>query len=184
MTEVLFYHLEAQPLERVLPVLLEKTIQLDRGFACAYNALGVALARMNRQKEARAAFESAASLTPEWALPPYQIASQLIAAGDLSKAVPYLEKAVAYSPGVLGTRWSLVRVYRLLKRTSQAEREAAELIRINPNYAPVYTELGLAYAADGKFAQAAEALDTYVMLAPNFADANEVRALADRLRKR
>lgn len=30
MTEVLFYHLEAQPLERVLPTLLEKT--LERGW--------------------------------------------------------------------------------------------------------------------------------------------------------
>ena len=30
MTEVLFYHLESQPLERVLPVLLEKT--LERGW--------------------------------------------------------------------------------------------------------------------------------------------------------
>ena len=27
MTEVLFYHLESQPLERVLPVLLEKTVE-------------------------------------------------------------------------------------------------------------------------------------------------------------
>jgi DNA polymerase III subunit chi len=30
MTEVLFYHLESQPLERVIPVLLEKT--LERGW--------------------------------------------------------------------------------------------------------------------------------------------------------
>lgn len=30
MTEVLFYHLENQPLERVIPVLLEKT--LERGW--------------------------------------------------------------------------------------------------------------------------------------------------------
>ncbi|MEO6015535.1 MAG: DNA polymerase III subunit chi [Devosia sp.] len=30
MTEILFYHLESQPLERVLPVLLEKT--LERGW--------------------------------------------------------------------------------------------------------------------------------------------------------
>lgn len=33
MTEVLFYHLEQQPLERVLPVLLEKT--LERGWKAA-----------------------------------------------------------------------------------------------------------------------------------------------------
>ena len=30
MTDILFYHLERQPLERVLPMLLEKT--LERGW--------------------------------------------------------------------------------------------------------------------------------------------------------
>ncbi|HEX4297004.1 MAG TPA: DNA polymerase III subunit chi, partial [Devosia sp.] len=30
MSEILFYHLEAQPLERALPLLLEKT--LERGW--------------------------------------------------------------------------------------------------------------------------------------------------------
>ena len=36
MTEVLFYHLENQPLERVIPVLLEKT--LERGWTAVVEA--------------------------------------------------------------------------------------------------------------------------------------------------
>ena len=36
MTEILFYHLEAQPLERVIPVLLEKT--LERGWRAVVEA--------------------------------------------------------------------------------------------------------------------------------------------------
>ena len=36
MTEILFYHLELQPLERVLPVLLEKT--LERGWRAVVEA--------------------------------------------------------------------------------------------------------------------------------------------------
>ncbi len=36
MTEVLFYHLERQPLERVLPVLLERS--LERRWRCAVQA--------------------------------------------------------------------------------------------------------------------------------------------------
>ncbi len=36
MTEVLFYHLESQPLERVIPVLLEKT--LERGWKAVVEA--------------------------------------------------------------------------------------------------------------------------------------------------
>ena len=36
MTEILFYHLEAQPLEKVLPVLLEKS--LERGWSAIVEA--------------------------------------------------------------------------------------------------------------------------------------------------
>ena len=36
MTEILFYHLETQPLERVLPVLIEKS--LDRGWSVVVEA--------------------------------------------------------------------------------------------------------------------------------------------------
>src|SRR5580704_9532050 len=48
---------------------LESSLKIDPRFACAYNALGVALSRMKRHKEARVAFEREAELTPERALP-------------------------------------------------------------------------------------------------------------------
>ncbi|MBZ5625211.1 MAG: caspase family protein [Acidobacteriia bacterium] len=165
-------------------VTLETAIRRDLGFACAYNALGVALARLNRPKEARQAFETASRLTPEWALPPFQIASQLIASGDLERARPYLEKAVAFNPRSVGTRWSLLHLERLLGRMGEVERQGAELIRLDPNYAPTYLELGQAYEAGRNFAKAVEAYDTYTLLAPNFADTNAVRNRADRLRSR
>jgi tetratricopeptide (TPR) repeat protein len=165
-------------------VTLESSLKLDPGFACSYNALGVALERINRPKESRQAFEMAAKLTPEWALPPFQIASQLIAAGDLGKAQPYLEKAVAYNPRSVGTRWSLLHLDRLLGRIADVERQAAELIRLDPNYAPTYVELGQAYEAARNFSKAVDAYDAYTLLAPNFADTNSVRERADRLRAR
>jgi tetratricopeptide (TPR) repeat protein len=70
---------------------LENALKLDPQFACAYNALDVVYGRMGRPQEARQAFENAARPTPEWALPPFQIASQLIAGGDNGRALPYLE---------------------------------------------------------------------------------------------
>ena len=137
---------------------------------------------INRPKDARKAFEQAAKLTPEWALPPFQIASQLIASGELARALPYLKQAVAFNPRSVGNRWSLLHLDRLLRHTADAERDAAELIRLDPNYAPTYTELGLVYEADRNVAKALEAYDTYVLLAPNFVDADGVRARAARLR--
>lgn len=163
---------------------LQESLKRDSQFACAYNALGVALSRLGRKKEARQAFETASKLTPEWALPPFQIALQLIASGDLNKARPYLEHAVEYNPRSVAPRWNLLHVDRLLRRNTDVERQATELIRLNPNYAPAYLELGLAYEADRNFAKAAEAYDTYVLLAPNFADSNAVRSRADSIRPR
>jgi Flp pilus assembly protein TadD len=163
-------------------VTLEATLKRDARFACAYNALGVALGRVNRAKESRDAFEMAAKLTPEWGLPPFQIASQLVAAGTPAKAVPYLEKAVAFNPRSVTNRWNLVHVLRLAGNAPRAEKEAAELIRLDPNYAPSYLELGQIYEAMGNAAKAAVTYDTYVLLAPNYADSNDVRSRASRLR--
>jgi Flp pilus assembly protein TadD len=161
---------------------LQESLRRDPKFACAQNALGVALGRLGRGPEARQAFEAAARLTPEWALPPFQIASQLITAGKLREALPYLEDSVKYNPRSAGTRWNLLRLNRLLGRPADAERVGLELLKLNPTYAPAYIELGQTYELAGNSAKAAEAYDTYLLLAPNFADSTEVRARAERIR--
>ena len=163
---------------------LRQSLRRDSQFACAQNALGVALDRLNRKAEARQAFERAARLTPEWGLPPFEIASQLIAAGQLRDALPHLENAVKYNPRSVGTRWSLLRLNRLLGRPAEAERAGLELLKLNPNYAPAYMELGLTYEAEGNLTKAGEAYDLYLLLAPNYADSSEVRSRAERIRAR
>jgi uncharacterized caspase-like protein/tetratricopeptide (TPR) repeat protein len=163
-------------------VMLENSIKRDARFACAYNALGVALDRINRPKESRQAFETAARLTPEWGLPPFQIAQQLVTAGETGKAVPYLEKSVAYDPRSVVNRWNLAHVLRLSGNAARAEREALELIKLDPNYPPAYLELGQAREILGSAARAAEAYDSYLLLAPNYAATEDVRARVARLR--
>ncbi|HEY2016521.1 MAG TPA: caspase family protein [Bryobacteraceae bacterium] len=163
-------------------VTLERSLKLDPRFACAYNAMGVALAGINRMKESRQSFETAAKLTPEWGLPPFQIASQLVAAGEPAKALPYLKQAVAYNPRSVGNRWSLMHLDRILGHAADAIRDGAALIQMDPNYAPAYVELGLAYEAERNFAKAAEAYEAYLLLAPNFSDSAGVRERVSRLR--
>lgn len=163
---------------------LDHVLKLDPNFACAYNALGVAMGRLGRKKQARAAFEKAAVLTPEWALPPFEIGSQLIAAGELANARPYLIKAVQYNPASSGNRWALLHLDRSLGRIRDAITDANDLIRLNPNYAPTYVELGLAYEASGEYGKAAAAFDAYLLLAPNFADSNAVRTHVEQIRGR
>jgi tetratricopeptide (TPR) repeat protein len=161
---------------------LNRSLSIDSEFACSHNALGVALTRLNRMKEARTAFEKAAQLTPAWALPPLQIAQQLINTGDLRGALPYLEQAAKLNPRAIGIQWSLARGYRLLGRGPDFERAANATIAIDRNYAPIYTELGLYFESRREFAKAAQAFDAYLLLAPNFADSAEVRRHVQRNR--
>jgi uncharacterized caspase-like protein/tetratricopeptide (TPR) repeat protein len=163
---------------------LQQVLQRDPDFACAHNALGVALGRLNRPEESRRAFETAARLAPEWALPHFQIASQHIARGEHRQAQALLEKAVKLHPLSVLNRWHLMRVHRLTGRLEDVERDAAELIRLDANYAPTYLELARAREAAGTFTRAAEAYDSYLLLAPNFADSDDVRQRVQQIRDR
>jgi uncharacterized caspase-like protein len=161
---------------------LNQSLAIDADFACSYNALGVALSRMGRAAESRQAFEQAARLTPEWALPPLEIARQHINAGDLRDAVPYLEKAARLHPQSIGILWSLARVHRLLGNAQDFARAANATIALDRNYAPIYSELGFFWEAAGDRAKAAQAYDSYLLLAPNFSDSGEVRKRIQEIR--
>jgi Flp pilus assembly protein TadD len=162
---------------------LRQSLKLDPTFACSYNALGVSLQRQARIPEARAAFDQARKLTPNWALPPLQIAQLLIAANEPAKARPFLEEATRLFPKSVGLQWSLARLNRVLKRPEAFLTAANAAIAINPNYAPIYAELGAFHESNGDAAKAAQAYDTYLTLAPNFADSNQVRERVQQLRR-
>ena len=161
---------------------LNRSLAIDPDFACSHNALGVALSRTGRNADARTAFETAAKLTPAWALPPLQIAQQLINSGDLRGAVPHLENAVKLNPKASGIAWSLARVHRLLGNAQDFARAANATIAIDRNYAPIYAELGQYYEAARDTARAAQAYDTYLLLAPNFTESAEVRKRVQAIR--
>jgi tetratricopeptide (TPR) repeat protein len=148
---------------------------VDSGFACAYNALGVALDRLGRTAEARSSFERAFELAPEWFLPPLQVAQQLIAAGQAAKAIPLLEKAVRFNPRAPLPRWALLRVLRSQKKDAQFLDQAAQISQLFPDYAPAYLEIAAFHDSRGEFDKAVSAYDAYLTLAPNFEDSSAVR---------
>jgi tetratricopeptide (TPR) repeat protein len=162
--------------------VLGRSLKLDPGFACSYNALGVALGRLGRGPEAMQAFEKARSLTPQWALPPLQIAQRHLAANDPRAALPYLEQAARLQPRSIPVQWTLLRAYRILGRSKDVPRVADTILALDRNYAPLYLELGAFFESTGDRAKAAQAYDSYLLLAPNFADSNEIRQRTQRLR--
>lgn len=174
-------HIAANEFEPAVTAL-NRSLAIEPEFACAYNALGVALGRLGRNDESRRAFETAAQLTPEWALPPLEIARQMIAAGDLRGAVPHLEKAAKLNPKSIGILWTLARAHRLLGNAPDFVRAANATVALDRNYAPIYPEIGQYYEAAGDPAKAAQAYDSYLLLAPNFTDSTEVRKRVQAIR--
>jgi Flp pilus assembly protein TadD len=175
-------HIAANEFNQAIQAL-NRSLSIDPKFACSYNALGVALSRVGRMEESRKAFETAARLTPEWALPPLEIARQFIAEGDLRAAAPYLEKAAKLNPKATGIWWALARVNRLLGNRQDFLRAADATIAIDRNYAPIYTEIAQYYeSVDPNPARAAQAYDSYLLLAPNFSDSVEIRKRVQTLR--
>ena len=154
---------------------LRASLAIDPNFACSHNALGVALTKLGRTSEARVEFEKAVQLTPEWSLPYWQLATQLIAADKVKEALPYLEKAARYNPRSVTVKWTYLRAARVLDRTADVEKLANEIIALDPNYAPTYIELGQYYEERRDYAKASQAYDNYLLLAPNFADSSQVR---------
>lgn len=167
-------HIAASQFDAAISAL-NRSLAIEPEFACAYNALGVALGRLGRNPESRQAFETAAKLTPEWALPYLEMARQMIAAGDLRGAVPHLEKAAKLNPKSIGILWTLARAHRLLGNGQDFVRAANATVALDRNYAPIYTEIGQFYETAGDSVKAAQAYDSYLILAPNFADSTEVR---------
>jgi uncharacterized caspase-like protein/tetratricopeptide (TPR) repeat protein len=164
-------------------VSLRESLAIDPDFACAHNALGVAWLRLGRAREARQSFERAERTAPEWALPVLQVGQMLMAGGEPDKAVPYFEKSVRLQPRSITNRWSLLRAYRIAGHSKRFESQLADTLKVDPNYPPVYLEAGLHFKAMNNYERALQAMDTYLLLAPNYADSSQVQDTANELRK-
>lgn len=162
--------------------LLKQALQVDPNFACAYNAMGVAHTFLQHPDDAHKAFEKAVALTPEWALPYLQLAKYHLARNEPEKAWEYLDKSVRFNPKSIDSRWSLLRLSRVLNRNQDFERQAVDLLTMNPNYAPAYLEVGQFFESQKNYAKAADAFDTYLLLAPNYRDSDEIRQRSQKLR--
>ena len=99
---------------------------------------------------------------------------------DLS--LPMLERAVRLSRGARGNRAALVRAYRAAGKMGEARRGAEELVALDASYAPGHLELGRTLEAQGDALGAAGAYESYLLLAPNYGDSEEIRVKTQRLR--
>jgi adenylate cyclase len=113
----------------------ERAVALASHVAGSYAALAEALSRVGRTDEALRAVERALHLMPTFAdfhLYPIGIAYAL--AGRDAEAVAPLKQFLTHYPDILGAHLTLAAVYSELDREAEARAEAAEVLRLNPNF--------------------------------------------------
>jgi adenylate cyclase len=114
---------------------IERAIALDPNNAGGYAVLAQALSRVGRVKEALEMVEQALRRKPLIAdqhLTPVGITYAL--AGRPEKAIAPLKQYLSRYPNILGPHLTLAAVYSELGREAEARAEAAEVLRINPQY--------------------------------------------------
>ena len=117
---------------------MERAIVLDPNWAEGYAGLAEMLSRAGRPEEAIGMVEQALrrNLSPivqtDWHLNSVGVAYSL--AGRTEEAIAPLKQYLTRYPNILGAHLTLAAVYSELGREAEARAEAAEVLRINPQF--------------------------------------------------
>ena len=114
---------------------MERAVALDPNEANGYANLAVVLSCMGRTEEALKAAERALHLKPEvvdnHSLP---VGAVYAAAGRPEEAIALLRRYLSRYPNILEPHLILATIYNELGREAEARTEAAEVLRINPQF--------------------------------------------------
>jgi adenylate cyclase len=114
---------------------MERAIALDPNEAWGYAALAEVLSRMGRREEALVAADKALQRKPVIEaihLLNLGIAYALI--GRTEEAVTPLKQYLTRYPNMLSAHLTLIAVHSELEQTAVAQKEAAEVLQLNPNF--------------------------------------------------
>lgn len=93
-------------------------------------------------------------------------ALSLLQAGELVKAVPYLEALIAVEPNNVDALYNLGMAFSDLGRLDDAERHLLKTIHLDPEHANALTALGVAYQRSGDSEAAVRPLEQAVTIEP------------------
>ena len=116
-------------------VQAEKAVRLDPNSSSAHYYLGKVLAFNSRQEEAIAAYKRAIRLDP---IPPcsyfWSLGLSYAGIGNFAEGIAWCQKAIGQEPDSLPARIMMTCVYSLAGQEKQAQEQALEVLRINPDF--------------------------------------------------
>ena len=146
---------------------LKKAIELDPRSGRAYFELGLLYNRMDgRQADAEQSLSQAVQLSPNDSLFWYAYGEIFRVSERFDEAINAYKKAVALDPPYPKALTKLGTLLLDKKQYDEAEIVLTQGIRREPKNASNYFPLGKLYAAEKKKAQAIEAFDKFLELAP------------------
>ncbi|HJY81508.1 MAG TPA: tetratricopeptide repeat protein [Candidatus Binatia bacterium] len=113
----------------------ERAIALAPSDADMYDSLAVALNSAGRPEEAIAAMKKAMRLNPHYQLTYLiQLGTAYRLTGHTEEAIAIFKKALLRNPNFLGAHGNLADIYAELGQEEEARAEAAEVLRLSPNF--------------------------------------------------
>jgi adenylate cyclase len=114
---------------------MERAVALAPTEAWSYAALAEVLSQMGRTEEALEAAAQALRLKP-FALDAHlvSVGAAYATAGRPEEAIAPLQRYISRYPNILGAHLTLAAVYSELGKGAEARAEAAEVLRLNPNF--------------------------------------------------
>lgn len=152
----------------------EKAISVDKNYAPAYAAMGMAYAigfqQKNRGKDwldkARSRCERALAITPQLAEGHSCMGNVYFSTGRYEEAVQQFQRSLDLDHSSDETLRLLAAAYQKTGNTAAAEEAFRNAISLRPNYWAVYNAFGAFYYSQARYTNAAEMFRKAIQLAP------------------
>jgi Tfp pilus assembly protein PilF len=156
--------------------LYRAAIQLDPSLFEAHYNLALALEKTGRRAEAASEYRETLRLRPAYTAASLNLGAALYGEKRYQEAIEVYRDALARDPRSEAARNNLAEAYRAAGAREQARREFERVLKDNPDYAPAHYGLGVLLDDErGDRRRAAEHYRRYLALAPQAADADQVR---------
>ncbi len=113
----------------------------------AQNALGEACSKFGKKVAARTAFQKAVDLKPDYGIAQLNLGATLLEAGDMESAAKHLDRAVVLlgtSDDAADALYARAKIHTQRNQTEQAGKLLERAVRVRPNFAEAWSDLGMA----------------------------------------
>jgi tetratricopeptide (TPR) repeat protein len=146
--------------------LCRKAVALSPAYAIGHVGLGTALLKNGQKEEAIVAYRKAVELDPSLAVAYFNMGTVLLDLQRTDEALIAYHKAVALRPDYGEAYFGIALVHRARNETQEAEAALRTVVGFDPDYRSAYRLLGRILGDQNRFAEAIDAMEEGIRLAP------------------